>query len=60
MRLKAKIYRISEVATMTVDSRNLDTVKDDIKSTAEKFPEKLNFVKPKKDESFIVQVEQVG
>ena len=61
MRHIAKIYKISEVAEIPVNGADSpDVIKADIEEIARKFPEKLRFREPKKDEKFRVEIEQVG
>jgi hypothetical protein len=61
MRLKAKIYRVSEVAEIPIDGTDdMESVRKNVLETAAKFPGKLDFKKPEKNEKIIVQIEQVG
>ena len=60
-KLRAAFYRVSEVAEISVDgTEDMETVRKRMQEIAEKFPGKLDFKKPKKDEKIIVQIEQVG
>lgn len=60
MQLRAKIIRVAEVATITVDCQDPDTVSEYLKETVKKFPEKIDYQKPNPDEDIIIQIEEAG
>lgn len=57
----AKIYKVSQVARLPVNGAELSgQVRQQAEDTLKDFPGKLNFQEPKKDEKFVIVVEQTG
>ena len=54
--MRVNVIRVAEIAGLTVDSDNINRAKADIMETAKKFPDRLNWQKPKKGEDIIIQI----
>jgi hypothetical protein len=60
MKLRAKVKIVHKIAEHTVDCDDIEKMKVDLLETARKFPETLNFRRPKEDEKIVIEIEQVG